>query len=101
MRNQMTAETARSFSQFSVRNAALAKALLACSCQPYEDVFTYRRWQAQGYQVRRGEHGIRLLVLVAGTVTEHEDGTGTEVTRTIRMRRTSAVFCRHQVEARS
>ena len=56
----MTAEDARRFDRISPANAALVMASLSCECNPYRDVFTYRRWKAQGYQVRRGEHGIKL-----------------------------------------
>ena len=44
-------------------NAAHLRAVAAakgCSCQPYEDWFTYDKWQALGMQVQRGEHGTRL-----------------------------------------
>ena len=42
----------------------MAKSAFAeCGCEPYADVFTFNRWKAQGYFVRRGEHGVRLPIV--------------------------------------
>ena len=49
---RMTAAEATSFATYSPTNAIHVRASLACGCQPYLDVFTYRRWQAQGFQVQ-------------------------------------------------
>ena len=70
---------------------------LTCGCRAYEDVFTYNRWKAQGYYVKRGEHGIKLPVIKR--VDREDPDTGEE--KTIRIRGRAHVFCRHQVEARS
>ena len=56
----MTATEARSFDRFSVANAATVMAERGCGCEPYVDVFTYKRWQAQGFQVQKGEKSIRI-----------------------------------------
>jgi hypothetical protein len=50
-----TPETARQFDRFSVANAVTVKQALPCGCEPYVDVFTCKRWKAQGFQVQRGE----------------------------------------------
>ena len=91
-----TPETARHFERFSVANAVTLKQALACGCEPYRDVFTYRRWQAQGYQVQRGERAIRLPLVYGRTEVDPE--TGEQHTTTRRGR--SAVFCRCQVRPR-
>lgn len=87
--------SARHFDRYSVANAVTVKSALACGCEPYVDVFTYRRWQAQGMQVQRGEHAIRLPVIYAREETDPETGE----TRSRRRFGKSAVFCRHQVKA--
>lgn len=94
-RPKMTAEEATAFNGFSVANIVTVKNGLACGCEPYEDVFTYRRWQAQGQQVRRGAKAIKIPVVIVSE-TENDDG---EI-KTRHLLRTSAVFCRHQVDAR-
>ena len=63
-----------------------------CSCQAYQDWFTYRRWQAQGMQVQKGEHGVKLTTWVT---FEREDSQG-KVTVHKRPKGTT-VFCRCQV----
>lgn len=90
----MTPDQARSFDRVSVGNATLVLTVLKCGCHPYEDVFTYKRWQAQGFQVQRGEKAISLP-LVKEIVEEDEGG------ETIEQRRIlghSWVFCRCQVK---
>jgi len=97
----MTAEEATTFQGYSVSNAARVQAALearGCGCEPYEDVFTFGRWKAQGRVVCKGEKGIALpVIIVAGKdggadETEDEESPG----RPFRMSRTSHVFCRCQ-----
>ena len=90
-RNEMTAEEAREFAHFSVHNAVQAQ--LACpeqSCRAYEDIFTFRRWRAQGYAVRKGEKGTAVTTWV--TIKGRRD----EEPKTRPKR--AVLFCRHQVE---
>jgi hypothetical protein len=84
-----TPETAQSFNRYSSQNAATVKMRLACGCEPYKDVFTYNRWLAMGYQVQRGEHSIKIPVIVE---RENEDN------ETIKRLFKSHVFCRCQVK---
>ncbi len=90
----MTSQEARTFERRSAGNIATIRASLGCSCKPYGDVFTYKRWKAQGYQVQKGEKSIRL-VLVKDVAEKDKDGKKTDDTR--RIVGTSSVFCRHQV----
>ncbi len=92
--SRFTPETARQFDRYSVANAVRVKEALPCGCEPYRDVFTYRRWKAQGYQVQRGQKAIRLPMIYQRTEKDRE--TGEE--RTERRIGRSAVFCRHQVK---
>ena len=75
-------------------NAISVKEALPCGCEPYRDVFTYRRWRAQGFQVQKGQKAIRLPLIYQRTEKDPETG---EETTTRRMGR-SAVFCRCQVK---
>lgn len=92
---QMSADDARRFEHFSVHNAVQAQ--MACpeggACEAYRDIFTFRRWHAQGYAVRKGEKGTTVTTWVpVREPSENENGT-------VRRRPKRAVlFCRHQVE---
>lgn len=86
---RMTAEEATSFDRYSVGNAVAVKSALACGCEPYADVFTFPRWIAQGFVVRKGQKAIKIPVIVSKIDTESNE--------TIKLFRASAVFCRCQV----
>jgi hypothetical protein len=88
---EMSAEEARSFRHFSVHNAVQAQ--LACpegTCQAYQDIFTYRRWRAQGYAVRKGQKGTAVTTWIT-TNGRRDDKPKTRPKRAV-------LFCRHQVE---
>ena len=34
--------------------------------QPRVNIFTYRAWQAKARQVRKGEHGVRVVTWISG-----------------------------------
>jgi len=90
----MTAQDARSFDGYSESNAMLIMSQLDCECVPYESVFTYARWKAQGYQVQKGQHGLRIPTITAYEVEDKE--TGEMKTRS--RKHTSVVFCKCQVQ---
>lgn len=93
----MTPEDARSFGRFSIQNATIlyeAAVKRGCTCQPYEDWFTYDRWGALGFQVRKGEHGERLACF-APITSKDENG---EIQVVGKRPWSSAVFCRCQVD---
>jgi antirestriction protein ArdC len=90
----MTADDARQFEHFSVHNALQAE--MACaegSCRAYADIFTFQRWRAQGFVVRKGEKGTTVTTWVA--VPKKTDDEEASVRR--RPKR-AVLFCRHQVE---
>jgi|TARA_Y100000034_G_C6806583_1_gene362235 hypothetical protein len=93
-RPKMTAKEARQFDTYSERNASTVEESLECDCQPYEDVFTYGRWIAQGYQVQKGERSIRIPVIVR--IREEDDNGDMVIKRSLK--RSSPVFCRCQVK---
>ena len=86
----MTREEAVRFERYSVANAVAVKSGLSCGCEPYEDVFTFKRWIALGQVVRRGEKAIKIPTII------HTEDKDTGERR--RLFHTSAVFCRHQVK---
>lgn len=90
---KMTAAEARTFDGYSEANALLILMTLKCDCQPYVDTFTYNRWRAQGFQVKKGEHGIALPIRIPYEKEDAETHEKKIVTRP----GTSYVFCRHQV----
>jgi len=95
----MTADEAKTFGGYSIGNAmvlAMAAKARGCDCQPYKDWFTYRRWRAQGCQVQKGEHGVKLSVFVK-TERKDKDAAGNDVTTTDSFPWMTTVFCRHQV----
>lgn len=94
MTQRFNADTARQFPTVSPNNAATVAHGLKCTCRPYEDVFTLRRWNAQGYRVKKGSKAVaRVPVVYADSV---EDPNGYRYT--VKRRTTSALFCRCQVE---
>jgi len=95
---QLTSEDARSFEHFSVHNAVQAQ--MACpegSCEAYQDIFTFRRWRAQGFIVRKGEHGTTITTWIP-TPARNGDTEAGEDKETRRRPKRAVVFCRHQVE---
>ena len=66
----------------------------SCSCQPYRDVFTYERWKAQEYQVRRGEKSLRIASFRPIDVGEElPEGKSRKL-----IPKMLALFCRCQVD---
>lgn len=90
---KMTAEQAKTFDRVSLINAHTVAEALPCGCIPYQDVFTFKRWLAQGYCVKKGEHGIKIPVI--GTNVKHDDKTDKDIIK--KYATTSTVFCRCQV----
>ena len=90
---EMSPTEARSFPHFSVHNAVAAQS--ACpeaSCEAYLDIFTRRRWAAQGYEVRSGEDGTVVTTFIATPGSRGEAPAD--------RRKRAILFCRHQVKAR-
>lgn len=48
--------------------------------KPRENVFTFHAWRAIGRQVRKGEHGVRVITIRRAEV-EDRDGTKRSVSR--------------------
>lgn len=91
MLSKITPENAHSFDRYSVINAMTVESARTCGCKAYESVFTYNRWRAMGYQVRKGEHGIKIGTFAPVTDKETKEIIGKRPW-------TSTVFCRCQVD---
>ncbi len=52
----------------------MAKGVPESEIRPRENVFTYQAWRALGRQVRRGEHGVKVLTFVEMTKENEETG---------------------------
>jgi len=89
-RPQMSEAEAKQFSRISEANINLCLHHFDCGCSPYTDLYTYKRWKAQGYHVKKGEHGLRLPLV---KTLDNEIGEPVE-----KLFCRSVVFCRHQVE---
>jgi hypothetical protein len=55
----------------------LAKGIPASDIRPRENVFTYHAWRALGRQVRRGEHGVKVVTFVSVAGKQDKDGVAT------------------------
>ncbi len=99
-RPAITAEQAKHFAGYSQSNAMLVVAALRTrchnGCQPYQDVYTYERWQAQGMQVQKGEKSIHIPIVKHKMIEDEEEGIIKDVT----IKGTACVFCRCQVKPR-
>jgi hypothetical protein len=82
----------------------IAKGIPETEIKPRENVLTYHAWRALGRQVRRGEHGVKVVTFVAidhdNEPTDSEDGDGKPTQRKARGRRpwSATVFHISQTE---
>ena len=89
----MTKNKATQFDHTSLTSEMMIAEHFECGCEAYKDVFTYRRWKAQGKQVQKGQKGFKLQVFVK---KEWEDKEGNKNWKTYP--KTTTVFCRCQVK---
>ncbi|USK72654.1 ArdC-like ssDNA-binding domain-containing protein [Peribacillus asahii] len=90
---KITADNATMFERFSETNYEILKTELECECEPYQDIFTFNRWKAQGFFVKKGEKAYRIPTII---VSEKENKKGEMEKKSFK--KTSCVFCRCQVE---
>jgi hypothetical protein len=76
-----------------------AKGIPASDIRPRENVFTYHAWRALGRQVRRGEHGVKVVTFLTtgkedrdGAQTNDPDGTDKPKRGGVRRPWTATVF---------
>lgn len=58
----------------------MSRGLSEDEIQPRENVFTYQAWKALGRQVRKGEHGVKIVTWVPMT-KKNDDGEAQEIGR--------------------
>jgi antirestriction protein ArdC len=67
------AATGQSFTNWpAIVQGFLAKGIPETEIRPRENVFTYHAWRALGRQVRRGEHGVKVITYVHGEREKNE-----------------------------
>jgi len=59
---------------------------------PRENVFTYQAWKALGRQVRKGEHGVKVVTFIKRDKKTEDSATGEVKLQTYSMPRTVSVF---------
>jgi N-terminal domain of anti-restriction factor ArdC len=94
-RAKMTAEEAREFEMYSQKNAAIVEDGCENGCVAYEDIFTFKRWIAQGFVVRKGEKATRIEVPNFREIVDEKTGEKKRIRIGVRM---VPVFCRCQVK---
>jgi hypothetical protein len=52
----------------------VAKRIPETAIKPRENIFTYQAWRALGRQVRRGEHGVKVVTFVEMAKENKESG---------------------------
>jgi antirestriction protein ArdC len=96
----MNATNAQTFENGRSTRSEIILAMAAqdkgCECEAYIDWFTYKRWQAQGFQVQKGEKGVCLLTFREGEKKDEKTGKVKQHKRPWR----SYVFCRCQVKTK-
>lgn len=85
---------AKTFESFSIRNAMIVESSFECDCKAYEDIFTYKRWRAQGFQVQKGSKAVKISTYAPITKV-NDDGEKVIVGKRPWV---SNVFCRCQVK---
>lgn len=97
-----SAAEARSFETYSEANAMLAMLGRDCGCLAYEDIFTFSRWEAQGFRVRKGEKARRVPcptpIYRKNPVTGKREKVLDDDGRPVMRKRMVPLFCRCQVE---
>ncbi len=67
---------------------------------PRENVFTYQAWKALGRQVRKGEHGVKVVTFVKRDKKTKDRETGETKFEVVSMPRTVSVFHISQTDSR-
>ena len=73
----------------------MARGIAEAAIRPRENVFTYNAWLALGRQVRKGEHGVKVVTFVPMSKEDKETG---EKKRIGRRPWTTTVFHESQTE---
>jgi antirestriction protein ArdC len=58
----------------TIYSGFIAKGIPESEIKPRENVLTYNAWRALGRQVRRGEHGVKVLTFIDCRRTDEQTG---------------------------
>ena len=87
------AKNGKSFSNFPIIIAGFsAMGIPESDIMPRQNVFTYQAWQAQGRQVRKGQHGIKICTFIPVDVKDKDEKTGDVKIKTVNKARKTTVF---------
>jgi hypothetical protein len=65
----------QSFSNYpAIIHGFMARGIPESEIIPRENVFTYNAWRALGRQVRKGEHGVKVLTFITTSKTDKQTG---------------------------
>jgi hypothetical protein len=91
------ARTGLSLSNYpAIYRGFMEKGIPESEIKPRENVFTYRAWRELGRQVRRGEHGVKVLTFIDCQKRDEQTG---EVKETYRRPWFTTVFHVSQTDA--
>ncbi len=77
-----------------------AMGILESDIKPRNNVFTYQAWRAQGRQVRKGVHGVRISTFVPITIKDKKHPNDRSKDKTASKPRQTTVFHFSQTDER-
>lgn len=87
------AVSSRSTSNFNtIFNGFIGRGIPESEIKPRENIFTYAAWKALGRQVKKGEHGVKVVTFIPMDSKEKDSKTGEMVFKTSSRPRTTTVF---------
>jgi len=93
--------TGQSWSNFpAIIQGFTARGIPEDQILPRENVFTYQAWKALGRQVRKGEHGVKVVTFIKRDKKTEDDKAGEVKVKSFSMPRTVSVFHISQTDAK-
>ncbi len=93
--------TGQSWSNFpAIIQGFKARGIPEDQISPRENVFTYQAWRALGRQVRKGEHGVKVVTFIKRDKKTKDRETGETKLEVVSMPRTVSVFHLSQTDKR-
>ena len=93
--------TGKTWSNFpAIIQGFTARGIPEDQISPRENVFTYQAWKALGRQVRKGEHGVKVVTFIKRDKKTKDTETDEVKIQTYSMPRTVSVFHISQTDAK-
>lgn len=93
--------TGQSWSNFpAIIQGFMARGIPESEILPRENVFTYQAWRALGRQVRKGEHGVKVVTFIQRDKKAEDSESGEVKLQTYSVPRTVSVFHISQTDKR-